>query len=233
MNIRNLLVEALWSFSYKDLGRFDKFLRSPYFKKEHSNSAKVYELFKMLKSYFQKLSPSFHIAAAPKEPNGAGKPVRGNGKGVKTGTIHLPVVNWENAEKKLFPEITCIELKQKRMGKLCSEFISYILEFFAVENFRRGGVDSQISLSYEILKRNLSGLFEHCWKVKYFNGTYNEDEVTNVFHRYHLIRIYDLHREKCNNTYLHYDTELMLIKKYYKEVKSEITERKNKQFIVN
>jgi hypothetical protein len=53
MRILNLLVEAMCSFTYEELQRFDKFLLSPYFTKKHFNNKKVYELFRILKAYFQ------------------------------------------------------------------------------------------------------------------------------------------------------------------------------------
>jgi hypothetical protein len=201
MNIRNLLIETIWSFSDIELQRFDKFLRSPYFKKEHFNNSKVYELFKILKSYFFRFPVDKRTAQ------------------------HIPILNLEKVINKMFPSLTCPEDKQKRLGKVCSELISYILNFFAVENFQCCKVDFRISLSEEILKRNLSCLFEHNWKVKYFGGIYSEDEVTNVYHRYLLIRLANLHNEKCKVSRPDYELEIMLFKKYQKNIIFELRRR--------
>ncbi len=199
MNIHVILFETLWSFSYKELQHLDKFLRSPYFKKEHFNNSKVYELFKSLK---------LNLFLFPEN---------------KRITLQrIPVINWDKVLMKLFPAVTCHVEKQKRLSKLCSELINYILDFFAVENFIRRKVDYRISLSEEMLNRNLSCLFEHNWKVKYFNGIYSEDEITNIYHRYRLIQIANIHKEKCKGLRPDYELELMLFEKYKTKIISEL-----------
>lgn len=202
MRIHILLTEAMRSFTREELHRFDKFLLSPYFVKKHLNKKKVYELFKILESYFQQYKKK-------KGPS----------------SQQLPLINWVIVSNKLFQSLDLQELKQKRLNKLCSELISCILDFFAVENFINKKVEVRTSLSYDILERNLSNLFDHCWKVKYFNGIYSEDEVTSVYHRYQIIRISNLHKEKCKDLIPDYSLELFLLKRYYEESVSEIYER--------
>lgn len=202
MNIRNLLIETMWSFSYKELQHFDKFLRSSYFRKEHFNNSKIYELFKILKLYFFRFPEN-----------------------IRTTPQHIPIINWDKVSAKLFPALSCSEETQKSLSKLCSELINYILDFFAFENFIKRKVDFRISLSEEILNRNLSCLFEHNWKVKYFDGIYSEDEVTNVYHRYRLIQIANIHKGKCKGVTPDYELEKMLFEKYNTKVISELIER--------
>ena len=199
MNIRNLLIETMWSFSYKELQSFNKFLSSPYFKKEHVNNSKIQELFKILKLYFSRFPEN-----------------------KRTKLHHLPVINWDKVSEKLFPAISGSEGKKRRLCKLSSELISYILDFFAVESYQNRKVDYRISLSQEILKRNLSSLFEHNWKVKYFSGIYSEDEVTNIYHRYMLIRLANLHKEKIKQNDIDYELELMLFRKYENKTISDL-----------
>lgn len=200
MNMRNLLIETIWSFSDIELQCFDKFLRSPYFKKEHFNNSKVYALFKILKLYFLRF-PESKIAAA-----------------------HIPLINWEKIMKKLFTPPQKGE--DKKLSKLCSELISYIIEFFAVEGFQNRKVDFRIAVAEEIEKRNLARLFEHNWKVKYFDGIYSEDEVKNIYHRYRLIQIANIHKAKCKDLRPDYELELMLFEKYKDKVISELEERR-------
>jgi len=201
MKTTQLIIETMCSLSVSELKRFNLFLHSPYSRNAHFSNSKVCELFKILQSFFLR----FPEHCKSRQPT--------------------PFFSWEKASRKLFPGAETPKAKNRKLIKLCSEVISYLLEFFAVERISSGKAASRIAVSEELFRRNLSHTFERFWKVKYFSGIYSEDEVSNVYHRYELIRLANLHKEKHRESYPDYDIELMLINKHRDKMLSDLRAR--------
>jgi len=219
MKTCDLIIESLCPLSLGELNGFDKFLQSPYFRKKHFNNSKVYELFKMLKLYLLRFpSPKQY-----NEPINGNEPVKGSTTSTSSQSCK-PIFNWEKAAKKLFPADKSPKVKNRMLIKICSQLISYLLEFFAFEKFHTQEVDFRLAISEELFRRKLSQTFRRYWNVKYFSGIYSEAEGANIFHRYQLIRLANLYKEKYKESYPDYDIEEMLINKYGNKMLSDFRE---------
>jgi len=138
-----------------------------------------------------------------------------------SGTYHD--FNWTREIEK----ITSGATNENYISKVKSEFLEYMLEFFAYESFRKVKFHLKFSVLKELHNKGLVELFDHHCKANYLYPLIeNCPEEDRLYHYYKLCHVANEHKNKTDpdncEHFIEYDLLLRLYKKESERLLSKI-----------
>lgn len=214
------LEKAFFSLSFEEHKRFDKFLRSSYFLKRHRHNSPLHKFYRLLKGEIipKSLAINYRLNKT------------------KSSIHHVNrIIDTSSLIKKIYPDkfLDC----NKQFIKLCSELLSYFLDFLSVESFLRDSVYYKISILNELNNRNLDDFFRHyCKEDRFDELNCISKETQQAYFVWKLVQTLNIHKEKkiklspcvdiVKETHIDYDVEKQMLKNFLKKELTSLLSRK-------
>jgi len=112
-------------------------------------------------------------------------------------------------------------------NKIADELLEYLYDFITFERLKRRKVEFYIQMAKELDEKNQIELLARRYKAKLFKYLDTEDEESNYYHSYELIKTLNKHLEKTSWAVekWHYELELYLLNEYYNFEAEDIKKR--------